>query len=297
MIRKSKHLLEYLGVRLVCGLFHLLPARFSFWVGEQLGRVFSVVLPRRKALVLDNLEKAFPEKNRSERERIAARVWRNLGRTAVEFIRMPDVTKEKGKDIFITEGVENFEEAKKRGNGVIFITSHFTNWEITGVGCQFLAKNVVAIARPMSNPYVEAWVQSKRKKSGMKIILHRQAVRASLKVLKKQAVIGILVDQNLYTGGIFVDFFGRPAATTTLPALLHLRTGAPIVMASTLRQKDRFRLIYDPPIYASDQGVSEERIREVTEKISHAVESMIRKHPENWFWIHNRWKRKPEGVS
>ena len=126
----------------------------------------------------------------------------------------------------------------------------------------------------------------------MDIILHRNAVRASLKWVKGGNIIGILVDQNLYTGGEFVKFFGRPAATTTLPAILHARTGAPVIPTYCLRDGTGFRFFFEPPVFPP-AGVSEdEQIKAHTQEISNRFEQIIRRTPQNWFWIHNRWKRK-----
>ena len=128
----------------------------------------------------------------------------------------------------------------------------------------------------------------------MKIILHRQAVKATLGCLRRGECVGILMDQNLYTGGVFVNFFGRPAATTTLPALLYLKTGCPVILIHTLREGDRFRVVYSPPFEFPPMEKSEASIHLYTQIISDGFEALVRQYPENWFWIHNRWKRRPE---
>lgn len=296
MIKAVKHRIEYVLVRIFDMFLSSLPRSLALGIGEGLGVFVSKVLSSRRKLVLENLAMAFPEKGKDEINRIAAGVWRNLGRTAVEFIRLPDITTKNYHKFFVYEGLENVDRAARKERGIIFTTFHFTNWEITGVAAQFARGGVIAIARPMKNPLVEKWIQKKRAESGMSIILHRQAVKESLRVLRQRKRIGILVDQNLYTGGVFVSFFGRLAATTTLPALLCSRTQAPVIMAYSLREGGRFRIIFGPPFHLPEIDDPEERIRRHTELMTEQMEAVIRRHPENWFWVHNRWKRKPEAV-
>jgi len=154
---------------------------------------------------------------------------------------------------------------------------------------QRLFGSMTAIARPVHNPYVDRWVHRKRQSGGMTVIPAQDAVKASLKCLKANSIVGILIDQSL-SSGLLVDFFGRPAGTTTLPALLHMRTGAPVVMTYTLREADRFRHVFRPVVFPP---VSEDadRILIYTKTINTLFEDLIRRYPENWFWVHNRWKR------
>jgi KDO2-lipid IV(A) lauroyltransferase len=295
-MKRLSYFAEYLLVLLAEGIVRLLPRSWTGAVGSKLGLSLSSVIYKRRALILDNLSQAFPEKSEAEKERIARGVWMNIGRTAVEFVRLPKLTRANVDNFARIEGRAHLEKAKAEGKGLILLTAHFTNWELSGVVAQANLGDVLAIARPMKNPYVEKWIQSRRSAGGMQIILHREAVRASLKWLKQKKTIGILADQNLYTGGVFVDFFGRPAATTTLPALLHLRTGAPVLITYTLREGDNLRVIYEPPIEFPDVP-EDERIVAYTQEVNRHLENLIRRYPENWFWIHNRWKRKPEPVS
>lgn len=284
-----KHACDYALVRFADLLFQSLPRAWAIGLGERLCLLASTVIPKRRALVLDNLAQAFPEKCHQERARIAGAVWRNLGRTAVEFVRITDYVSGPVEQVVDVEGREHMHRAMAEAKGVILLSAHFTNWELTGAFVQREFGSMTAIARPIRNPYVDRWIHRKRSAGGMKIIPAQEAVKASLKCLRAKSVVGILVDQSLSLGALRAMFFGRPAATTTLPALLHLQTGAPILITYTLREGDRFRHIFQPVEFPSVTKKAD-RIAVYTQVINTHFEDLIRRYPENWFWIHNRWK-------
>lgn len=294
MKKRWQYLAEYGLIRMFDVGLSFLPRRVAAALGESMGALLSIVIRKRHRLILENLGAAFPEMPLDGRRRVAKGVWKNIGRTAAEFIRMKEVgvTSPHRDRTLSFEGDEQMRAAMGLGKGVIAIGFHFGNWEYAGAGLKSVNAESVAIARPVKNPFVEAWVQRKRRAAGMSIILHRSAAKESLRVLRNKGCIGILTDQNLYTGGIFVDFFGRPAATTTLPALLHERTGAPIVLVYCWREGERMKIVFRRLPDAPAVSDTEERIRRCTEQISRALEEVIRSRPDQWFWIHNRWKRK-----
>jgi len=292
-----KHQFEFLGVKLLDAFLCALPRSWALKLGECLGQVAAWVLPSRRRLILDNLRHAFPDRDEKELRDIAYEVWSNLGRVAAEFVRLSDISRANFRKYFSFEGLEHVNAAKKAGRGIIFITSHLANWEYSGVAVQFLMGDVVAIARPMKNLKVESWVRGKRSVSGLEFVMHRNAVKSSLRALKANKAVGILVDQNLYTGGVFVNFFGRPAATTTLPALLHARTGAPVIVVYARREKSGFKIVFEKPL---EFPKTIDKVRDVkihTQIFTKAIERVVRQQPEQWFWIHNRWKRKPGSSS
>ncbi|MFN0117901.1 MAG: lysophospholipid acyltransferase family protein [Elusimicrobiota bacterium] len=291
-MKKIKYFLEYCLILGISFFIWIFPRKWALKLGGILGVLMSFVLHKRTKLMLDNLSSCFPGKTELEKLDISKKVWRNLGRTAAEFVRITEINKNNMSEFVDVQGWENVEESMAQEKGLILLTGHFSNWEVSGAVSQFTLGNVTAIARPIKNPFVEKWVQRKRGASGMKVILHRQAVRESLRCLKSKSTIGILFDQNLYTGGIFADFFGRPAATTTLPALLAVRTGAPIIISYTLRQGDRFRYIFSPITQFPKVHDDVEKVVVYTKFLNNELEKIVSLYPENWFWIHNRWKRK-----
>ena len=284
-----KYIFEYAAIRLVDVILRALPLSWALGFGEWICARLPAMIPKRHALILDNLAKALPERSAEDRARIADAVWRNLGRTAVEFIRFADYARRSIDDLVSVNGREHMERAIRENRGAILLTAHFTNWEMTGSFVQRLFGSMTAIARPVHNPYVDRWVLRKRRLGGMQVIPAQDAVKASLKCLKAKTFVGILIDQSLSTG-LSVEFFGRTAATTTLPALLHIRTGAPVLITYTLREGDRFKQVFQPVTFPEVPNEAD-RIPIYTRRINELFEDLIRRYPENWFWVHNRWKR------
>lgn len=281
MLRTLKYFLTYIPIRLLDIFILLLPPAVALHFGESLGIFISFFFPRRRKLMMENLSIAFPEKTNEQKEKIIRSVWRNIGRVAVEFIRMSSIHAENFRSTFEIHGEDRVRDILSKGKGIILVGFHYGNWEYSGLAGSLLIP-ITAVARPIKNPFVERWVKAKRGMVGMDIILHRDAVRGCLKALKKGRSVGILVDQNLYTGGVFVDFFGRPAATTPLPELLHSRTDSPVMLLYCERAGEKLKLIF------------EEVEKPTTQAISWRIEQIIRRHPEQWFWVHNRWKRQPQ---
>jgi KDO2-lipid IV(A) lauroyltransferase len=298
-MNKPAHVIEYGAIRLLEALVSAPRLPVAIRWGERLGMFVGKVMRGRDRLIIANLKAAFPTKPDAEIRAIADGVWRNIGRVAVEFIRAREIVTEPLEPKQIVENIDVVESAFAEGRGVIFVAGHYCNWEINGIILNHLVINhshrFTAIARPMRNPLAERWVQSRRADGGIPIILHREAVRASLRVLRKGDAIGILVDQNLYTGGVFVNFFGRPAATTPLPALLASRTGSPVLLTHLARVKGQFRIRFER--VDLKQVVEETNLTVATQAINDRLEAAIGVKPEWWFWIHNRWKRSAEALA
>lgn len=297
-MKKLKYWIEYAAVRILEAVVKAPPLSTALRWGEALGTGLGKILGKRDRLIVANLSAAFPEKSSQEIRRITDAVWKNIGRVAVEFIRSREIL---GDPIGSAAAIDNPElvrQAAAEGKGIIFVAGHFCNWEFNGIIVHELMKTTgrgfKAIARPMRNPRTEAWVQAHRAEGGIPIILHRQAVRESLRALRAGDSIAILFDQNLYTGGVFVNFFGRPAATTTLPALLHSRTGAPVILGVPRREHGRFAVRYER--IDLPQAPEDQRLVVWTQLINDRLEAAVRARPEWWFWIHNRWKRSQEAV-
>ena len=268
-----------------------LAAGILAWLGFHLAR-------RQRYAGLHNLGLAFPEMTEADRERILRGCFQNLGRLLVEFTHFPQLNKANIAQFVVHDGLDNYLEGLKRGRGVIFMTAHFGAWELSSFAHAVYGFPLKFIVRPIDNPRVEALISGYRTASGNVPIDRRSAGRDVLKALRQNEAVGILFDQNTTRSeGVFAEFFGIPAATTPAIALFALRTGAAVVPGFLIwdaeLQKHRLRL--DPPVELIDTGDLDRDVLENTRLFNKILEGYIRKYPDQWLWIHRRWKTRPEG--
>jgi KDO2-lipid IV(A) lauroyltransferase len=206
------------------------------------------------------------------------------GRPVEELLALADI-----------EGLEHMTAAVARGRGVVSPLAHLGNWEFQGVTTAPLIGPSAVVARPLDNPALDRRLVSFRASTGNIVIYKRRALSQVLKNLHEGRVVGIVVDQNVQAkDGIFVQFFGRPAATTTVAAALALKTGCPIVPARcVLRGNGRYRRVYGPPVEWSSSGRRGDDVGRLTQDIASIIEGWIRETPEQWLWLHRRWKTQP----
>jgi KDO2-lipid IV(A) lauroyltransferase len=202
------------------------------------------------------------------------------------------------------DGLENFLAAEQAGKGVLILTGHFSAWELAPFAQARFGHPLSFLAREVDNPMVDALVTSYRTLSGNKPIEKNQSARAVLRVLADGGTVGILADQNtIPEEGVFVDFFGIPACTTTGIARMALHTGAAVVPGYLLWDAPlgKYRLRFDPAVELSRKGnvagkdYTEEDVKENTARFTRVIEDVVRKHPEQWVWVHKRWKTRPAG--
>ena len=268
-----------------------LAAGILAWLGFHLAR-------RQRHAGLHNLNLAFPDMTEAHRERILRGCFQNLGRLLVEFTHFPQLNKANIAQFVVHDGLDNYLEGLKRGRGVIFMTAHFGAWELSSFAHAVYGFPLKFIVRPIDNPRVEALISGYRTASGNVPIDRRSAGRDVLKALRQNEAVGILFDQNTTRSeGVFAEFFGIPAATTPAIALFALRTGAAVVPGFLIwdaeLQKHRLRL--DPPVELIDTGDLDRDVLENTRLFNKILEGYIRKYPDQWLWIHRRWKTRPEG--
>jgi len=213
---------------------------------------------------------------------------------------MPELNKGNICRFVAHDGLENYLEGLRRGRGVIFMTAHFGAWELSSFAHAVYGYPLRFVVRPIDNPRVERLISTYRTRSGNIPIERRSAARDILKALRQNEAVGILFDQNTTRSeGVFAEFFGIPAATTPSLALFALRTGAAVVPGfliwdASLR-KHRLRL--DPPVQLIETGNLEHDVLENTKVFNKILESYIRAYPDQWLWIHRRWKTRPEGEA
>ncbi|HKE09276.1 MAG TPA: lysophospholipid acyltransferase family protein [Candidatus Acidoferrum sp.] len=261
-------------------------------------RLLLLLMPKLRKTAEFNLRLAFPEWTNAERRAALQGMARNLGGMAAEFARLPKYTRENIAEVVILDGHENFLAGKSRGKGVIYLTGHIGAWELSSYAHALYGFPLHYMARPLDNAPLDKLVNEYRGRSGNQPVYKNEAARTMMRVLKDAGTIGILADQNTMPGeGIFVDFFGKPACTTTGIARVALHTDAAVVPGYAYWDANlrKYRLRFEPPVELIRTGDAECDIRENTQRFTKVIEDIIRKCPEQWVWIHARWKNRPEG--
>jgi Kdo2-lipid IVA lauroyltransferase/acyltransferase len=278
----------------------VLPRPMARWVAASATRLLLRLLPKLRKTAEFNLKLAFPEWTEAQRRAVMKQMTRNLGWMAAEFARMPQYTKTNIEKVVVLDGHENFLEGQRRGKGVLYLTGHIGAWELSSYAHALYGFPLHYMARPLDNQPLDALVNSYRGKSGNRPIYKNEAARLMLKVLKDAGTVGILADQNTMPDeGVFVDFFGVPACTTTGLARVALHTDAAVVPGYAFWDGNlrKYRLRFEPPVELLRTGDAEHDIRENTQRFSKVIEEIIRKYPEQWVWIHARWKNRPKGEA
>lgn len=296
--RLLRYKVEYALARTILEILRRLPrpwarraAGFATWLVCRLAGRFRRVAHR-------NLRLALPELSRSERRRIVRGVYRNLGRMLAECAHFPRYTRDNVKEVITYDGFENYAEAVRRGRGVLYLTGHLGAWELGAFAHSVYGYPLHVVIRALDNPHLNDLVNAHRTLAGNRIIEKRDFLRGVLEALKKNEAVGILIDQNSSPQeGVFVDFFRVPACTATGLAKIALRTHAAVVPAFAFwdAQQGRYRLRFDPPLELVRTGDPEQDIVANTQLFMRVLEDHIRRHPDQWLWIHRRWKTRPPG--
>lgn len=269
------------------------PLRKALFIG--VSRMFHHLIPRQRLIATHNLRRAFPEKSEGEILRIVQSVYRNMGIVAAEFFDIPHLTKENIAALVETEGLENCEKALAKGLGVLLFSAHFGNWELEAAAAALLIKPAVVIYRPLDSHLLDHLVLRVRSATGNVLLPKDHAMRAMLRTLKQNGIVGILIDQNMaWYEGVFVDYFGRPACTTDGLALLALHTEAPVLPAYIVRLPDgRYRLVFGPEVEVIRTGDRNADVLANTQRFTKVIEQIVRRYPDQWLWVHQRWKTQP----
>ncbi len=278
-----------------------LPLWIAYPIGETLGRLAFIVDRRHRRVACENLRLAFGNSHGPDEIVAMARShFRSLGQTFVDVCRLIRLRPRQLRDVVEVGGTELLDSARARGQGVLFVTGHFGPWEyLPAAHIHLIGEPLTVVARPLDNPYLDRLLNAVRHRWGSRVVEKRQAMRVLLDVLRQGGRVGVLIDQHVSRGeGVFVDFFGHPACTTPAPALLALRSGAAIIPVVILRQgRERFRFLMGKEVSVARTGKVKEDIVAMTAAMTVALEELIRYRPEEWFWVHRRWKHLAEGSS
>jgi KDO2-lipid IV(A) lauroyltransferase len=254
--------------------------------------LLDLALPRLRRVALLNLALVLPDLSAADRHRIVDGVFRSIARLLLVFSRFPRLNRDNVGEWIRLDGFEHVEEARRRGRGILFATAHLGNWELSAFAYALLVEPMHVVVRPLDNPRIDALVESRRTLSGNRLIQKKEFARGILKALAANQAVGILADQNSTPEeGVFVDFFGLPAcASTGLPRLAaHSQAAVIPGFALWSSVERRYVLRFYPPVEITGD------LQADTQRIQSQLESVIRQYPDQWLWIHRRWKTRPPG--
>lgn len=297
--RSVRHWLEWALFTVFYTKVRWMPERAALWTGGFLGGLFGNVLGVRRQVVEENLEAAFPDQDPAWRRRVADASYRHLGREMVATLRMAHMTREEIIARTPVDGWDAFVEALEEGRGVILATGHLGNWEVGAACLAARGVPVDGVTKAMANPRFGRALAAVRRRLGYREVDVRDAPRVVPRALAQGRMVALLGDQNIRRGGVFVPFFGREAATPRGVALFALRTGAPIFLGAAVHEGDRphrYRGVLEP-IAVAPTGDTEADVRAITARYAAALEALVRRYPEQYFWQHKRWATRPEPAS
>jgi KDO2-lipid IV(A) lauroyltransferase len=289
------HRAEYLVVAVVSVAVRALPERVALGLGSTLGWVAGTIFRIRRSVVRANLERAFPEEEEGWRSRVTTASYRHLGREAVALLRMRSLNAPELAERCRIEGLDLVESALEGEGGVVLLTGHLGNWEMAGAGTAANGIPLDVVVRRQSNPMFDEYMRDTRERLGMRVVYQADAPRLLLRGLRTGRAAALVADQNVPSGGAFVEFFGVPAATARGPAVLATRAGVGVLMAvirSLPGPVAKYSLRFFPVRFEPSDDPDENAVRLL--RTYHALlESAIREAPEQYFWMHRRWKTRP----
>jgi KDO2-lipid IV(A) lauroyltransferase len=290
--------IQYVAALAIVKTLGALPRPVARAIAAAVARVCFACLPKLRKTAEFNLRLAFPDWSDEQRRSTAAGMVRNLGWMAAEFARLPKYSGKNIEQFVILDGQENFLAGRERGRGVIYLTGHIGAWELSSFAHALYGFPLHYTARPIDNVWLDVFVNRYRCLSGNAPIFKNEFARPVLKILKEQGTVGILADQNTMPAeGVFVDFFGTPACTSTGIARLALHTDAAVVPGYAYWDAgmQKYRLRFEAPVELTRSGDAELDILENTARFTKIIEEIVRAHPEQWVWMHARWKTRPAG--
>lgn len=290
--------LEHAVVWTVLRVLGALPRTVARTIGYAIALLAYFVLSKLRRVGLRNLDIAFPQMPRRQKNAILRRMYLGLGRQLVEFCRFPKYTRENVEEIVIYEGFENYERARTAGSGVFFLTGHFGGWEVGSFATSVYGYPLRIVIRELDHPMVNALVNRYRTLHGNVLMDNRDFVRGLIGAVRAGDTVGILMDTNMTPPqGVFVDYFGELACTASGMARIALRTGAAVVPAFTLWDDAlrKYKIVFDAPLTLLRTGDDEADAVANTALFTKKIEEYARRYPDQWLWVHRRWKTRPEG--
>ena len=286
-----RYSLEYAAVAGVAAVVRALPRPVSLLMGRTLGYAFYAFDRGHRQLTIENLAAAFPTRSAREHRAIARAVFGHFGSLLTELLRFSGLSRQQMLASVEYEGGERVQQALAAGKGALFVTGHFGYWELHALAHPLSFQSVGVVVRALDNPKLNRWLEDVRTSTGNSVIHRRGGLRKILRALADNKPVAILIDQHIQTSdAVVVDFFDRPAATTSAVAALALRTGAPVIPVFAVPTAEgRYRMIYEHPVEPPSAN-SPDAVREFTQRCTDVLEMYVRRYPHLWLWMHRRWR-------
>jgi KDO2-lipid IV(A) lauroyltransferase len=282
---------EYLLARAAIAGVRVMPDAWAAPLGAAVGTAVYLADVHHRRIAADNLAAAFPARPPRERQRIVRATFAHFGRLLFEVLKFSTLSPGAMLARVEFDGEERVRAAHAHGKGVLFVTGHFGFWELQAMVHALRFPPMAVLARTLDNPALNGLLEQIRTRTGNSVIYRARTVRSVLRALQAGHGVGILIDQHILNrDAVQVEFFNRPAATTSLVAALALRTGAPVIPLFALPLGGgRYRMVYEPPV-EPPAGADAEAIRAFTQRCTDVVEMYVRRHPDLWLWMHRRWR-------
>jgi len=291
MRRRPVQLVVYLLLRTVVMVVHMFPVESAPRIARILGVLIRLVDVKHRPIAFKNVTKTEGLVAPSRVPRFIRKVYEHLGLCLVEMLMLPRYLRRGPLTRLVKlENWEQLHELQKEGRGVILAIGHQGNWELCGLAANQAGYRLNSLARPIDNPWVNRYLQAFRTTTGQEIITKHGALGSMIKVLRENKLLVVQIDQDSRRTGVYVRFFGRPASTQRSPAILSLKYGSPIIVADIHRVRDGHRVILSDPIRPDGFRDAKDPVQALTQAMTLVFERAVRAHPDQWFWIHDRWK-------
>jgi Kdo2-lipid IVA lauroyltransferase/acyltransferase len=284
--------LEYALATCLLFALQILPMQLASRVARFATKALDLAMPKLRRTGLINLAFAYPRTLPEQRIRTIDGVFESIARLLVAIAKFPKLNAQNIHQWIRYEGLENYTAAKNEGRGVLVATAHLGNWELSAFSHALMTEPMNVMVRPLDNPLIDAVIETRRQQSGNRLIFKKDAVRTVIKALRANEAVGILIDQNTTPAeGVFVDFFGKLACAGTAFAKLAQHSGAAVVPGFALWEasEKRYVLHFYPKLEMTGDIAAD------TQRIHSFFETVIREYPDQWLWIHRRWKTRPPG--
>ncbi len=297
--RSARQRREARAADLLGALVRRLPRAWALALGRSLAGLYADLDRRHVRIACDNLRRAFPHWDETRVQRTTRGVYAHFGQVLFDLLWLRGRTLEEILPLVGFEGLEHSDTALRAGRGALMVSAHIGNWELHAIahGMRFGAVHVVG--RPLDNPSLDERLVALRQMGGNLVISKRRALPQILAGLRANRMVAVLIDQNVQErDGIFVDFFGRPACTTTVAAALAVKTGCALVPChARLLEDGRYKLMLDAPLHWTPSGDRQADVAALTQRLTTIIEGWVRATPEQWLWLHRRWKTQPGGTA